>query len=409
MEANKELKPKLRFKEFTDNWRIVKLGDRCRFTQGVQIPQSEQISYMKEGYIRYLYIRDFFTDKFKCYIVDKYPDKIIKDTEIMVVNTGNTAGEVYTGVTGVLSNNSFKIGFNHDEIHYKFLYLFLKSSKTQSQIRKYFNSGGQPHLGHSNIALIKLKYPKFEEQARISSFFTIVDSYIENLKQQKEALEKYKKGMMRKIFSRQFRFKDENGEEFPEWEGKKLGSLDVYISDGNYGEQYPSANEMKDSGIPFIRANNIKGLKIVWEDMRFIEKSKHILLESGHLKTGDILVTTRGEIGMLAYVNEEFEDANINAQICLLRFGNEILSKYILYFLSTSEGQKQFKELQTGSALKQLPKGNLSKLLIPIPDFKEQNLIAQFLSKQDELIEAKQQQIEKAEQWKKGLLQQLFI
>lgn len=193
-----------------------------------------------------------------------------------------------------------------------------------------------------------------------------------------------------------------------EWEEKRLGELDIYVSDGNYGEMYPKANEMKKEGVPFIRANNIKGLKVVWDDMYFISTDLHNILQSGHLKAGDILVTTRGDIGMLAYVSDEFEGSNINAQICLLRVGKELSPKFLLNYLSSQIGKKQFKQLQTGSALKQLPKGNLAKIRVSSPTFLEQIKIASFLTSIDDWIENLKKQKEAQEKYKKGMMQKIF-
>jgi restriction endonuclease S subunit len=85
----------------------------------------------------------------------------------------------------------------------------------------------------------------------------------------------------------------------------------------------------------------------------------------------------------------------------------EYMKKYNEY-LASNFGYKQFKSLQTGSALKQLPKGNLIKLNILIPALEEQTKIANFLSAIDDKIQAVETQIEKMEIWKKGLLQQMF-
>lgn len=192
------------------------------------------------------------------------------------------------------------------------------------------------------------------------------------------------------------------------WENKLLGDMEVFVSDGNYGEMYPKANEMKNSGVPFIRANNIKDLKIIWDDMKYIDKELHKVLKSGHLEAGDILVTTRGDIGMLAYVSDEFHDSNINAQICLLRTSKSLSPKYLLNYLASKIGQKQFKELQTGSALKQLPKGNLAKVKINAPSLTEQQKIAGFLGSVDELIGVLRAQKENFEKYKKGMMQKIF-
>lgn len=150
--------PKLRFDGFSGNWVTTQLGNVCSFTQGVQIPQSEQINEERDGYIRYLYIRDFFSDKFKCYVPNIYPEKIIHPHEIMMVNTGNTTGEAYTGRYGVLSNNSFKISYDLAHFNDQFMYLFCSSELAQNQIKKFFNAGGQPHLGHKNISQILISF-----------------------------------------------------------------------------------------------------------------------------------------------------------------------------------------------------------------------------------------------------------
>ena len=217
--------PKLRFDGFSGNWVTTQLGNVCSFTQGVQIPQSEQINEERNGYIRYLYIRDFFSDKFKCYVPNIYPEKIIHPHEIMMVNTGNTTGEAYTGRYGVLSNNSFKISYDLAHFNDQFMYLFCSSELAQNQIKKFFNAGGQPHLGHKNISQILISYPKKEEQTKIASFLSAVDEKISQLTQKHELLSQYKQGMMQKLFSQQIRFKADDGSEFGEWEEIALGKI----------------------------------------------------------------------------------------------------------------------------------------------------------------------------------------
>lgn len=100
-----------------------------------------------------------------------------------------------------------------------------------------------------------------------------------------------------------------------EWSADKLGNIDLDISDGNYAAKYPRQSDFVEQGIPFIRANNIKGMRVVWDDMRFISKQKHDELQRGHLKKDDIIITTRGQLGNVAIVDYEFVDCNINAQI----------------------------------------------------------------------------------------------
>ena len=100
-----------------------------------------------------------------------------------------------------------------------------------------------------------------------------------------------------------------------DWDLIVLKDLNFDISDGNYSSKYPKSNDFKLFGVPFIRANNINNLKVVDDDMRYISVSQHGELLKGHLKQGDILITTRGDIGQIAIVPPMHIDSNINAQI----------------------------------------------------------------------------------------------
>ena len=290
-----------------------------------------------------------------------------------------------------------------------FLYQLINTDKFTRKVILRCTGTSYPAINSSDLSTISIQSPEKPEQQKIADFLSAVDERVDGLRRKKELLEQYKKGVMQKIFSQEIRFTQPDGTAYPDWEEQTLGGIDIYISDGNYGEMYPKASEMKSEGVPFIRANNMTNNKVVWEDMKFISPDLHSILTSGHLKGEDILVTTRGDIGCVAYVDKEFDGANINAQICLLRSENKINALYLLQVLTYKDAQKQFKQLQTGSALKQLPKGNLAKVKFPFPHPDEQKLIADFLSAVDAKVEAIQNQLKQAETFKKALLQQMFV
>ena len=137
----------------------------------------------------------------------------------------------------------------------------------------------------------------------------------------------------------------------------------LFIADGNYSSKYPRSSEFTSFGVPFIRANNIKDNTVVDDDMYFISPEKHDELKKGHLLHGDILVTTRGNIGQLGIVPQKHNNSNINAQIVLLRCRDtKYLPEYLLFALQTVDVKKQFIRQQTGTALKQLPVKHLEKI-----------------------------------------------
>jgi len=296
----------------------------------------------------------------------------------------------------------------------KFLLHVFQSSNFQKMLDSFSGGGTRAYVGITEQRNLKINYPLLlEEQQKIAECLSSLDALILAQSTKVKALKVHKKALMQQLFPSEgettphLRFSE--FQNAPAWEEKKLYELNIYISDGNYGEMYPKSEEMKSSGIPFIRANNIKEQKLVWDDMKYIDAGLHDKLTSGHLKKDDILVTTRGEIGTVAYVTNEFEGANINAQICLLRCDESLNSFFIMQYLASNNGSRQFRELETGSALKQLPKKNLGKVKVSIsPLLGEQQKIADCLSSVDELISSQSSKVEALKQHKKALMQQLF-
>lgn len=194
-----------------------------------------------------------------------------------------------------------------------------------------------------------------------------------------------------------------------DWSIRSIKELQLDISDGNYSSKYPRADEFKSVGIPFIRANNIKGLTIIDDDMRFISEAKHSEITKGHLKDGDVLITNRGEIGNLAIVPARHISSNINAQIVRINTsGSEVSNRYFAYYLQKDEVKKLLVDLSSGSALKQLPVNRLTTLKVIIPSLQEQTAIANALSDVDALIQELEKLIAKKQAIKTATMQQLL-
>ena len=188
-----------------------------------------------------------------------------------------------------------------------------------------------------------------------------------------------------------------------------LSDLNIYISDGNYGELYPKEDELKENGeVPFIRVNNLQNLKIVDNGMKYITYKKHAILLSGHLLNNDILITTRGDIGKVAIVDKKYENANINAQIALLRITDDMIEPYyLLEYLNYSYSYIQL--LQTGSALKQLPIKNLKKIRIPVVSINEQKNYSDILKTINQRLYLEIEKEKLLNNLKKGLMQNMFV
>jgi type I restriction enzyme, S subunit len=189
-----------------------------------------------------------------------------------------------------------------------------------------------------------------------------------------------------------------------------IGSSSLFISDGNYSSKYPKKDEFLESGVPFISANNLRGGKIIWENMKFISPQQHQSLKKGHLKTGDVLLVTRGSLGTTAYVTKEFEDANINAQLVLLRADGQTIDKrYLYYVVSTDEFFRAVLGHSSGTAQPQLPIGALKQIPIRLHEFSLQKKIAAILSAYDDVIENNTRRMQILEEMARRIYEEWFV
>ncbi|MEY3501170.1 MAG: hypothetical protein RL308_2843, partial [Bacteroidota bacterium] len=289
------------------------------------------------------------------------------------------------------------------------LFAFQNLSKRYDEIRDLSNQGGQENLSGGILKGIEIAFPTLPEQQKIASFLTAVDDKLQALKQKKILLEHYKKGVNQKIFSQELRFKDDNRNDYPDWDEKKLGDI---------GETYNGltgkTKENFGNGKPYIQYKQIF-------DNSKIDISRFELVEIGPTEKqnkvlfGDVFFTvsseTPNEIGMSSVLLDEIEELYLNS-FCFGYRANSLttLSPYFSKYLFRCEIiRNQIIKLAQGSTRFNMSKVQLMKLMIYLPTLEEQTKIANFLLAIDEKIEHCQEQIVNTEVWKKGLLQQMFV
>ena len=169
---------------------------------------------------------------------------------------------------------------------------------------------------------------------------------------------------------------------------------------------------MVKEGVPFLRSGNIQEGKIIDKNLRFISSEKHQILKKGHIKTGDILFTNRGEIGKIGIVDERFDNANLNSQVAWIRVNSQLYNRYLYYYLSTPSIKLFFEKNKTGTALQQITIKQLKSLLIKFPNFSEQQRIVAKLDiafvKINKLIYTNEQKLLKVNLFNQALLKNEF-
>ncbi|OFY20440.1 MAG: hypothetical protein A2W98_10830 [Bacteroidetes bacterium GWF2_33_38] len=265
----------------------------------------------------------------------------------------------------------------------------------------YNEASGVPSLSGSTIYKIPVNIPSLPEQTKIATFLTAVDEKLTQLKRKKELLSQYKNGIMQQIFSQKLRFKDDNGNDFEDWEEKKLGEVSD-VRDGTHDSQ-----KYIEKGYPFITSKNLlKNGNIDFENVSYIsEKDYKKINERSKVNINDILFGMIGTIGNPVLVkNDGFAIKNV----ALIKEKKGLLNIYLIHFLKGGSITQQFFEQNTGGTQKFLSLSVVRSLLINLPCLSEQTKIANFLSALDEKISNAENKITKLEQWKKGLLQSMF-
>lgn len=261
--------------------------------------------------------------------------------------------------------------------HPKFIYYLLQTLDFKS-----LNGGvAVPTLNRNVLKNVFISYPKsLETQKRIASILSTYDDLIENNLKRIKLLEETAQNIYKEWFVN-FRFPNYEHTEFDAesglpvgWEMKKIEDCEIKIGDGNYSAKYPKSEEFIESGIPFFSTREMNDGRFNTNGVKRISEEQHLTLTKGHLKGGDVILSTRGSIGKVVYVDAEFEDCNINAQLVLFRCDNlNVYSKFLYYQLSMPQTFLRLINVGTGTAQPQLPIKTLKyfELLIASPKLQQ--------------------------------------
>ena len=398
--------PKLRFCEFSNEWEEKKLSEIATFSLGKGISKTDIDHDGKHKCIRYGELYTEYNEVINRIIsrtnVDKNESVLCTKGDLLIPSSGETAIDIATAscvnTDKVLLGGDINIVSLQDKNDGHFFAYYLSNFKKKN-IARFAQGISVIHLYNSNLKDLDLRVPIFEEQQKIAIFLSSVDNWITNLEKQKASLEEYKKGMMQKIFSREIRFRDENGNEYPEWEEKKLEKIGLIVT----GTTPPTEVDYYYGGdIPWITPTDIGKSRDIFTSERMLTQKG---LETGRfIKSNSILVTCIASIGKNAILRK---DGSCNQQINAITVDNHNNVEFIYYLIEYN--QQELERFASSGSLKILNKKDFSSICLLFPKLREQQKIASFLSSIDNLIESKDKQINKSKKWKKGLLQRMFI
>lgn len=167
-------------------------------------------------------------------------------------------------------------------------------------------------------------------------------------------------------------------------------------------------------GVPFYCSKEIikkfNGEDVTECDYISEDLYKKVSNEFGVPKENDLLITTRGTIG-IPYLYKRtdrfyFADGNLT---WIKDFDSNLYSKFLYYWFQSYEGRKKFEALAKGTAQKAVPISGIKTLEIELPSLKSQKRIADILSAYDDLIENNRKQIKLLEEAAQRLYKEWFV
>ena len=405
--------PSLRFKEFSGEWEEKRLGEVSDVRDGTH----DSPKYIDSGY-PLVTSKNVQNGKIDLKNINYIS---LEDFEMINKRSKVSKGDILMGMIGTIGNLAI---VDRDDFAIKnvalikeknvlknsVLYQILQSNIFYKKLSLLNEGGTQKFISLGNIRNLNFNIPCLKEQEKIGNFLSSVDKKISITEEKLNLFNQYKKGIMQKIFNQELRFKDENGNNYPQWEERKLGDI-VELIDGDRGKNYPNENDIKEEGILFLSTSNFFNNKLIFnKNDKFISIEKFNQLTKGKLNKDDLIITLRGSIGnIIVFENKLYNTAFINAQMMIIRPKKDI-NKYFLYnFFQNSKTQSILQNMSSGSAQPQLTKKDLKNFIVSFPCLEEQKKIADFLSAIDNKIENISGNLESLKLFKKSLLQKMFV
>ena len=395
--------PKLRFKEFSGKWEKKTVGDIGKVSMCKRILKDQTTS---DGDIPFYKIGTFGKEP------DAFISKVIfeefkakysfpKEGEILISASGTIGRTViYDGSPSYFQDSNIVWIANNEKLALnKFLLYCYENTRWNTE------NTTIARLYNENLRNIPLILPSKQEQDKIASFLTSVDTKIEQRSRKEELLQQYKKGVMQKIFSQEIRFKADDGSEFCEWEEKKLG--DICKLQGGFAFK---SEQFRKSGIPIIRISNISNIN------NYIDRENIVYYDAipndrnFSITNGDLIVAMSGATTGKASIYNLNEKAYLNQRVGLFRANKDKLYYgYLVQFVFSKLFYRQLDTVLVAGAQPNISSKDIEDFKFNLPCLKEQIKIANFLSSIDSKIEQVQKQLNFTKEFKKALLQQMFV
>ena len=380
--------PKLRFKGYNDEWKKIKLGEHLNICRGASPRPIEKYITVENNGVNWIKIGDISPNenvikctKEKITIEGAKHSRYVRKGDLILSNSMSFGRPYILEIDGCIHDGWLLIQDLEKLFDKKYLCYLLDSDTVKQQYRKYAAGGVVINLNSELVRSVKVYMPNFHEQEKIASFLTLIDKKIEKQKELVELLKKYKRGLLSAIFSQKLRFKDDNSNDYPAWEEKRLEEI-LKIKHGKSQKEIECTNgkyPILATGGEIGRTNSC-----LWNKPCVLIGRKGTIDKPQYMETPFWTVDT-------LFYSEVFKDNN---------------AKYLYYLFNTIN----WKKYDESTGVPSLSAKTIERIKVTLSiNYSEQLAISKILSKFDDKIQQEEFILKKLQNYKKGLLQQMFI
>ncbi|MBQ0909429.1 restriction endonuclease subunit S [Flavobacterium sp. F-328] len=407
---NKKLKvgnvPNLRFPGFDNEWEVRKMGEVATFSKGKGISKSD----IEEGgtyeCIRYGELYTYYgetIDEIKSRTNANVSRLVLSEAnDVIIPASGETTIDIATAScvlkSGVVLGGDLNIIKTQNNGVFLSYYL---NSKKKMEIANLAQGISVVHLYSSQLAMLNLNLPTLKEQNKISAFLSKLDERIQTQNKIIEGLKLSKQTLIKKIFSRELRFNNDNEISYPDWQIKKLGEITLPVSKRNKNNEK----------LPVYSINNRLGFVPQNEQFEGIssdDRGYDITLYKVIDKYTFAYNPARINVGSIGY-SRDLENIIISSLYVCFITNDYIDDNFLFQYLKTEKFNKEVLKNVEGGVRDYLFYENFARILFEMPCIEEQNKIADFLCTFDNKIDMETGYLKKLEEQKKYLLQNMFV
>ena len=385
------MKPKLRFKNFDNDWEEIELKNiASEIAYGMNSASKEY-----DGENKYIRITDIDENSNRYSNKDMVsPDGIledrflVKDNDILFARTGASTGKtyLYNSNDGKLYYAGFLIKASIINHNSNFIFQQTKLNKYKNWIKIMSMRSGQPGINSQEYGSYKFSITNIDEENKVSNFLSLLDKKIELQSKKIKDLKLFKKGLHNKLFN------ETNGENYllyniAQFENGK-GHENIVDENGNY--ILINSKFISTDGNVFKNCN---------EQLTPLYK-EDITMVMSDLPNGKALAK--------CYYIESDNKYSLNQRICRINIKNKekFNSKYLFYILNRNPYYLKFDD---GVNQTNLKKDDILKINLNIPDKTIQDKNANILTLIDKIIIKELSKLDSLNSLKKGLMQNMFV